>query len=182
MNRESIQPLAGCAGIQSRLSELSDEGGRLPAEMREHLDSCEECAHFARLWVERAGEPIEDLMTEPEPISRELRERILSGIHAAEAGKVIRGVSFGGRWPAVPRMLPQIAAIAAIGAFAFWLLKPNFAQRPKPAARLEAKVLEQAVAVLEKPMTHEQEALRQAAIAGGMELHDTIRDSMAIFQ
>jgi hypothetical protein len=182
MNRESIQPLAGCAGIQTRLSELSDEGGRLPADVREHLDSCEECAHFARLWVERAAEPIEDLMNEPEPISPELRERVLSGVHAAAARKVIRGVSFGERWAAVRRILPRIAAMAAIGAFAFWLLKPNFTQHPKPAARLEAKVLAQAVAVMEKPMTHEQEALRQAAIAGGMQLHDTIRDSMAIFQ
>jgi hypothetical protein len=186
-----LQSLEGCAAIQWQLSELADREGVeagdasfLPAELHLHLDTCEECAHFARLWLEGAGEPLAALKEQPAAPSLRLGNAIKQQLDAGVSGNVLVDVPFRTRNAVWLDLLSKIAATVAIGAFAFWLLKPSIVhQSSKHTAEAPAsKALVQTFSAVERPMMHEREALRHAAIQGGDALRKTIHTSLVIFE
>lgn len=181
-----------CEAIQYALSEGADEGRPIPADIREHLQTCPECARFARLWVDHDEEGFRDLAAPiATSVAAELRQQILA--HVAEtAAQKPAPIPFPAptavppRKPAWMDAVSKIAAAVAIIGFAYWMLDPkaahhSVAEHHQPAT-LGSKQLDSAVAAVEQPMNRERDALRNAVTSGGSQIRNAVQSSLAIFQ
>jgi len=186
MNSDSF-PLVteGCDAIQWRISECADERLQLPGDIKTHVDSCEECAGFARAWFIREAGPARDLEASSTEAPSELRQRIVAEVTSLLSDAVIpfpaprKSV----RWSSV---LARIAAVLAIGGLAFWLLDPHVTQREPvrstATARIDPNTLLRNVAAIERPMTREKKALREAALDGADQLRDHLQWTFAMLE
>ncbi len=185
MKPESMpEPLEGCAAFQWQLSELADQSRPMPDEVRAHLATCEDCAHFARLWLDNIEEPVAALQRPPAKASPELHRKITRSLAEAMPGAAVRSAPFpASKWDWRDALL-KAAAVAAVAAFSFWLLQPKIADPPKPsvAGAVTTQALVHTVAAAEQPLVRERQALCRAAVEGGVHLRETLHDSLGFFE
>ncbi len=173
----------GCEAMQMRISEAADEGHSLPDAIETHLQTCPACARFARLWLEPGAAPVREL-AEPVSVSvnADLRVRVLASVAHDHSRNAV--VSFPAQSLPRPwwRNLGKLAAVLAVGALAWWMLNPKIVEKSdhETVASFSSNSLFHTVALAEKPMHHEKEALHRAALRGGKRLHETVAWTFAM--
>jgi len=183
-----------CEAIQYALSEGADEGRPMPADIREHLQTCPECARFARLWVDHDEDGVRALAQPAAvPVAAEQRQKILAQVAETAAAKPeplpFPAPAISRPKPAWMVAIPQIAAAVAFVGFAYWMLDPKAAQHPVAVADhhqappLAGKhLVNNVAAAVEQPMNRERDALRDAVSSGGSQVRNAVQSSLAIFQ
>ena len=192
MNKVTNLPsFEGCEALQWQLSELADQPAGLshiPDDLQRHLDTCEECARFARLWLEGEGEVVSALKAPaaapPAGLRSAIQQQLVSASGTSNEIAVFPNLPGNSAWRGP---LFKAAAAVTFGAFAFWLLKPGIVHQharhaPQVAMAAPSQAIVHSMAAVERPMEKERDALRSVALRGKDNLRDTIHSSLAIFQ
>jgi hypothetical protein len=184
MNQDPFRAeLEGCEAVQMRISEAADEGPALPEPIEAHLQTCPACARFAQLWLEPGAAPVREL-SEPVPASAsaDLRGRVLASVTHDHSRNAVVPFPVQTKPRAWWHSFGKLAAALAVGALAWWMLNPKVVEKPEEqaVASFGSNSLLHTVALAEKPMHHEKEALHRAALRGGKRLHETVAWTFAM--
>lgn len=163
MNPDAFSPTPeGCKAFQQQISEAADAGTPLTPEIQAHLQSCEDCLGFAKIWFPKPPAALAESIAVAN--DDRLRGRILEAASRPEIIPFPGAAERRANWMA---WSGRVAACLALMALAWWLLDPKPSRVRTPHAVAAEPTLAQSLARMEDHTKHERQIIQTAFVDGG---------------
>ena len=178
MNPDAESPtLESCEAFQRQISDAADARAPMPAEIQAHLQSCADCAGFAKIWFPNPP----PVLAEPIAVANDdrLRERI---IEAASAPKTVPFPVASERRANWNAWSARVAACLALTGLGWWLLDPTHSRPETHSSAAAERTLAQSLAHTEYRAKHEQEILQTALVDGGQHVRSEVEWTLSALE